>query len=455
MSKMIRIEEFLKRSKNKHGNKYSYDFTIFNGAQNNVTIHCYEHGNFTKKAQKHMDGEGCQKCARKEKGLKGRLTTETFIEQAKQIHGEKYIYDKVIYEKVNINVIIICRIHGEFLQTPHHHKNGAGCLDCVVVVRSPNFIQSRIDRTMTEEEFWGKVQLIHGNNYIYDETIFEKGNKKIIVKCKIHGKFYPTATSHVNKGSGCKICADIEAGEKRTLTKEQFIINARKIHGDLYEYNNVIYENSYTDVFITCKIHGDFLQSPSIHTSGENGHGCNNCAIERNILQTTLTTQKVIQKCIERHGDRYIYDLVDYKGSKEDIVIICKQHGKFSQRPDVHYGSKGCGCPKCMHWNSKSEIRWLNYLNIPEEYRNIKIKIGKKRYNLDALDPTTNTIYEFHGDYWHGNPLIFKPEDINKNNNISFGKLYQDTIKRENELRALGYNLVIMWENDWKKIENQ
>lgn len=47
---------------------------------------------------------------------------------------------------------------------------------------------------------------------------------------------------------------------------------------------------------------------------------------------------------------------------------------------------------------------WLNLINIPKEKRQITISILNKKYKVDAFDDTTNTIYEFYGDFWHGNP---------------------------------------------------
>lgn len=59
-----------------------------------------------------------------------RLTTESFIEKSRIVHGETYDYSKVIYNNTITNVIISCRYHGEFMQTPHNHLKGSGCMKC-------------------------------------------------------------------------------------------------------------------------------------------------------------------------------------------------------------------------------------------------------------------------------------------------------------------------------------
>ena len=77
-----------------------------------------------------------------------------------------------------------------------------------------------------------------------------------------------------------------------------------------------------------------------------------------------------------------------------------------------------------------------------------------KKYKLDGYCEQTNTIYEFYGDLWHGNPNRFDKKDINPLNKKTYGKLYNDTIKRETELRNKGFNIITIWESDYKKIKH-
>ena len=56
--------------------------------------------------------------------------TELFIEKSKLIHGDKYDYSKVDYRKSKVNVIITCKVHGDFLQTPNNHLRSANCYKC-------------------------------------------------------------------------------------------------------------------------------------------------------------------------------------------------------------------------------------------------------------------------------------------------------------------------------------
>ena len=56
--------------------------------------------------------------------------TQEFILKAEKVHGHKYDYSKVDYVKSSLKVIIICKLHGEFLQTPSNHLKGTGCPIC-------------------------------------------------------------------------------------------------------------------------------------------------------------------------------------------------------------------------------------------------------------------------------------------------------------------------------------
>ncbi len=97
------------------------------------------------------------------------------------------------------------------------------------------------------------------------------------------------------------------------------------------------------------------------------------------------------------------------------------------------------------------EEAWLDSIGVLPEYRQVKIKIFNKWYVVDAFDPNTNTIYEFYGDYWHGNPKIYHPYKVNKQKKKTFGKLYKITVEKENNLKKLGYNVISIWESDWKE----
>ena len=84
-------------------------------------------------------------------------------------------------------------------------------------------------------------------------------------------------------------------------------------------------------------------------------------------------------------------------------------------------------------------------MNISKNNRQLRVA----PFLVDGYDPTTNTIYEFLGDYWHGNPKKFNPNDINRVTKTSFKTLYDDTFIKFNKLKDSGYNVKFIWESDW------
>ena len=123
-------ESFIAKARKIHGNKYSYDKVEYKGNNEKVMITCPTHGDFPQTPHSHKSGRGCPSCARER--VKNTLTDnkDDFIAKAREVHGDKYRYDNVVYVKDDIPVFITCLIHGDFQMTPHHHKRGCGCQKC-------------------------------------------------------------------------------------------------------------------------------------------------------------------------------------------------------------------------------------------------------------------------------------------------------------------------------------
>ena len=124
---------------------------------------------------------------------------------------------------------------------------------------------------------------------------------------------------------------------------------------------------------------------------------------------------------------------------------VCNKLVKFRETHSEFAST--CGNKKCYISTSVMEIKWLDSLNIPKENRNYWLLHNGKSYIVDGIDLEKKIIYEFYGDYWHGNPKFYNPEDTNCFTKKTFGELYSKTIQRENELKYLGYTLITKWEN--------
>ena len=125
-------------------------------------------------------------------------------------------------------------------------------------------------------------------------------------------------------------------------TTDQFIKDARAIHGDKYDYSKVNYINNITKVEIICPIHGSFWQHPVHHLSGR---GCPECGRITRASKMTSDTKTFIEKAKIIHGDKYDYSKTNYIGHNLPVEIICPIHGSFIQRASAHLYNEGC--PQC------------------------------------------------------------------------------------------------------------
>lgn len=194
-------------------------------------------------------------------------------------------------------------------------------------------------KKLNTEIFIARAQKVHGNLYDYSKVIYEHSQKKIVIVCKKHGEFLQLPTNHLIS-RGCLKCAEAARSGKYAKSVDKFISDARKVHGNLYDYSKVVYINNKKNVLLTCRIHGSFLQAPHNHTKGK---GCALCG--RGVLRKN--TEEFIINARMVHGDLYDYSKVDYVGNKKKVIIICKIHGQFLQKPNSHLTGSGCPICKC------------------------------------------------------------------------------------------------------------
>lgn len=199
-------EEFITEAKVVWGDKYDYSNVNYVNAKTKVLIKCNTCGReFEQLPNSHLDGHGCN-C---QSIFCNDYTTETWIDSAKKIHGDKYNYTKTNYINANTPIIITCNEHGDFTQRPSSHLRGHGCRLCgdksrkekeqlnnlkTLNSRFSNFIQSAND--------------IHSHKYTYDSSSYTNTKSLINIICPKHGQFTQDPRNHL-RGSGCPVCGKI------------------------------------------------------------------------------------------------------------------------------------------------------------------------------------------------------------------------------------------------------
>lgn len=197
MSKRYTSNDIIEKFKLKHGDTYNYEKVQYTSWKENVIIICHEHGEFAKRVDKHIAGQGCQHCALVSRARKRSLGYETFIEKANIIHHEKYKYIEFEYKNNDQIIEIYCNKHNiTFNQTIFNHLQGQ--VSCECCVKEKLFLSNH--------EFIERAILIHGNTYDYSKVNYKTYNyDPVTITCCKHGDFDILPASHL-RGFGCNKC---------------------------------------------------------------------------------------------------------------------------------------------------------------------------------------------------------------------------------------------------------
>jgi hypothetical protein len=228
-------------------------------------------------------------------------------------------------------------------------------------------------------EYVEKANKIHNNRYSYDKTVYINAYTKVIITCNIHGDFKQRPHDHINKKQGCPKCAG-----KYQYTTHEFIEICKEVHNNRYNYDKTVYVNTYTKIIITCKIHGDFKQSPGNHLN--RNQGCPRCYnskgenIISNLLDISHINYKREYKFLNTDISNYRYDFYIIS---QNIVI--EYHGIQHYKFNVHF-----------HRNIDNYMKYWYRDIIKKEYclnNNINyIEISYKDHDLIEKILRTNSI---------------------------------------------------------------
>ena len=417
-----------------------------------------------------------------------------FVEKANKKFGNKFDYSQAVYISANVEIDIICPIHGMFKQKPSNHLDSKyGCKKCSIeILNSPEYLKNK---------FIKKANIKFNNKFDYSKVDYVNSQTKVKIICPEHGEFEQTPDTHLNSKYGCKKCfkrsnkipleqlidsaknkhhnqfdyslitdsmdlsakvpiicklhgvfmqsfrqhmlcticcpecVNISNRKKYRQTFEAFKEKANHVHNNKYDYSNIdwdIVKNSTDKVPIICPIHGEFNQVISVHSSG---HGCPKCG------NNISTQNEFIIKANIIHNNKYDYSNTMYESNEKVIDIICPTHGKFTQLPYVHL--QGSGCPKCANITSSAELKIVSWFK--DNYSNINIIQNDrniiKPLELDIIFPEYNTAIEYDGILWHSYGTGYP------NNFSALNKKYH--LNKTNLVEEKGYQLFHIFENEW------
>lgn len=224
-----------------------------------------------------------------------------------------------------------------------------------------------MSKRKTIEEFISEATEKHAGKYSYDAITSEIWNKpggnrtiKVPIICAKHGIFWQTIANHLNKGAngeyhGCPQCAKEtkQINNPRNSSKkhygrkttEEFILEAKKIHGDNYNYDLVNYKNAKSKIKIKCNICGNvFEQTPDHHVNRKDG-----CPFCRNkyFSESQQYSKKEAEQFITDAINEEKFEILEYHGFKKDALMRCKKCGFKFWRAPINAQRLKCQCPSC------------------------------------------------------------------------------------------------------------
>lgn len=198
-----------------------------------------------------------------------KLTQDEVIDRFQQVHGSKYDYSLASYQGSDEPVTVICPVHGRFDVAPGHHKNGVGCRRCYFDGKRKKLAN-----------FILRAETVHPSGR-YDYSLVPDDfnlQDKVPIRCLVHGLIFEQAASaHLAGHTGCFECrsskllggkSNIGVYKSSEELQKDFVARAKVIHGNAYDYSQVVYRGAAQNVKIICPRHGLFLQSAGNHIRG-------------------------------------------------------------------------------------------------------------------------------------------------------------------------------------------
>lgn len=331
------------------------------------------------------------------------------------------------YNKSNIKIEHSCiKCGNKWYAQPKNILRGTACPVC-----------KRTDETKSTNKYINDLLTI--NNNITSIATYINATTKILHQCDKCNHIWKVSPNSVLRGNGCPKCSTI----KRSKTLEQYNNELKNKSTNIKCLEPYIGYN--IKILHVCKTCNHSWRTTPSHTLRDGG--CPNCY--------RITRTKTNTDYVNELNTKYptILNVNEYVNAITKIPHKCKtcNHEWDASPNDI---LSGRGCIKCSGKTySKIAIEWINSINpnIRHAENGGEYIIPTTRYKVDGYDANTNTVYEFLGDCWHGNPDIYeKSIRCHPFSDKTAKELYDDTILRINTIKTLGYNVVYVWEHEYR-----
>jgi hypothetical protein len=239
--------------------------------------------------------------------------------------------------------------------------------------------------------------------------------KKVWWKCEV-GHEWEAAVKRRTAGIGCPYCSNQKVCEDNCLqtTNPELAFEWHPTKNKNLNPTMITYGND-KKVWWKCSKGHEWQEKTLSRSQGCNCPYCSGKRVCKDNCLATLNSTLAKEWHPTKNGSLTPNDVTC--GSNMMVWWKCKIGHEGETR--VYNRNNNQECPICSGGAvSKISQQWLDSLNIPAENR--EVWLGKLSFRVDGFDPETKTVYEFLGDYWHGNPAKFQASDMNQRVKKSF-----------------------------------
>lgn len=270
-------------------------------------------------------------------GMSNEEVTQYWTNASIEKFGDNFDYSEVGIISIKKDPCkIICKTHGLFDTSFEKHLDaGTGCPKC-------GDESCRNSKRMTFEEFLERLDKAHPNKAF--KILSREFRGRQIKKEKL----YTQDEFGICKANVATLLAGVVPNIKTALFPDLYNINRYKKLNKFnhLDFSNTEYNGALNYTTVKCRKHGEYPTKPNWILDGR---GCPMCADEKRGEYLLSNTKDFVRRCMERFDhDIRIYDKVDYKGAKKEILIFCNNCNDYYKTiPNSHYSGYGCSlCEK-------------------------------------------------------------------------------------------------------------
>lgn len=465
------LEDYVVRAKENFGDRFCYDYSKFvwcNASTHGIIICTAHDREFMRTMNEHSRGySGCPDC----EGLKGRIKTLTDelckanLEAITYSNGQNYAPIGPA-EGGRRRWVVRCSIHSIDCVSEYDTMR-RGCIPCKECAnktkgRKKNGVE-KVPYLLTTPGLSHDYIHDHPGNFPIEKVI---SAQKCHWRCSICDYGYEMIASArrtaINAGKNpCKNCS------KTALTpSNNFANDSEAVRLWDYEKNGDMRPEHFTPsarrkVWFTCdcSVSHSYECMIGSFTSGTR------CPFRagKKVDATNSFIGKISNVSKYYSMENVVGASEIAAGSGQLVKFSCPDCGAdWKATPNTYRESVICpDCHPRVVGRSRVCAEWINSVAASTGQKIVhadnegEYRIPGTRWRADGYCAETNTIYEFHGDFWHGNPKRYNLEDLNTIMGMTYGELFARTQARESAIKNMGYNLIVMWESDYHDLKKQ